>query len=94
MHPIRSSNKKPTKNITKLKKYQKEFILQKENAERYLCIAGGIAHDFNIILYSNIGMSELIMEDLTPESYEYDNAIAVLKITFRFNFAILWFASK
>ncbi len=42
-------------------------------------MAGGIAHDFNNILFPISGLSELLLEDLSPESEEYDNAKRILK---------------
>ncbi len=42
-------------------------------------LAGGIAHDFNNILFPIVGMSELLLEDLPPESVEYENAQEILK---------------
>ena len=41
-------------------------------------LAGGIAHDFNNILYPIIGLSELLSEDLDPDSPEYENALEIL----------------
>ncbi len=42
-------------------------------------LAGGIAHDFNNILFPIIGMSELILEDLEPDSLVYENAKEIYK---------------
>ncbi len=40
-------------------------------------LAGGIAHDFNNLLYPIIGMSELLMEDLSTGTMEHDNAVEI-----------------
>ena len=42
-------------------------------------LAGGIAHDFNNILFPIVGMSEMLLEDLPPESIEYENVREILK---------------
>ena len=36
-------------------------------------LAGGIAHDFNNILFPIMGMAELLKEDFSPGTYEYEN---------------------
>ena len=46
-------------------------------------LAGGIAHDFNNILAPIIGMSELLLEDLRPDSLEHENAGEILKAGMR-----------
>jgi len=42
-------------------------------------LAGGIAHDFNNILFPILGLSELLVEDLSPDSLEHENARQILK---------------
>jgi len=42
-------------------------------------LAGGIAHDFNNILFPIIGMSEMLIEDLPPDSGEKKNAEEIFK---------------
>jgi len=42
-------------------------------------LAGGIAHDFNNILFPIVGMSELLLEDLPPESNEREKAEEIYK---------------
>ncbi|ETR67369.1 MAG: aerobic respiration control sensor protein ArcB [Candidatus Magnetoglobus multicellularis str. Araruama] len=42
-------------------------------------LSGGIAHDFNNILSPIIGMSELLLEDLSPDGLEYENAEEIYK---------------
>jgi PAS domain S-box-containing protein len=41
-------------------------------------MAGGIAHDFNNILYPVIGLSEMLVEDLSPGSPEQQDAREIL----------------
>jgi len=42
-------------------------------------LAGGIAHDFNNILFPIIGLSEVMMEDLPPDSIQRENMRQILK---------------
>lgn len=42
-------------------------------------LAGGIAHDFNNILFPIVGMSELLLEDLSPGSPEHESVQEILK---------------
>ncbi|MCF8129436.1 MAG: response regulator [Deltaproteobacteria bacterium] len=42
-------------------------------------LAGGIAHDFNNILFPIMGLSELLVEDLSPGSLEHENARRIQK---------------
>jgi len=42
-------------------------------------LAGGIAHDFNNILFPIVGMSELLLEDLPPDTRARDNAREILR---------------
>nr|WP_320191774.1 transporter substrate-binding domain-containing protein [uncultured Desulfobacter sp.] len=42
-------------------------------------LAGGIAHDFNNILFPIVGMSELLLEDLEPDSVLKENVEEILK---------------
>ena len=46
-------------------------------------LAGGIAHDFNNILTPIIGMSELLIEDLAPDSLTHENASEILSAGLR-----------
>ncbi len=53
-------------------------LQQAQKMESIGNLAGGIAHDFNNILYPIIGMSELLLSDMPPESLEYDNVSEIL----------------
>lgn len=60
----------------------KEIQSQLQRAQEIQAIgnlAGGIAHDFNNILCPIVGMSEMLMEDFSPGSLEYENAAQILK---------------
>ncbi len=61
------------KDITE-RKHWHEQLQKAQKMESIGSLAGGIAHDFNNILFPIIGMSELLMEDLQKDSFEYDNA--------------------
>jgi PAS domain S-box-containing protein len=58
-------------------------LQQAQKMESIGTLAGGIAHDFNNILFPIIGMSEILMEDLAPDSLEYANAQEILKAGLR-----------
>lgn len=55
-----------------------EKLRQSQKMEAIGCLAGGIAHDFNNILFPIVGMAELLVEDLAPESAEHENAREIL----------------
>ncbi len=71
--------------ITERKQSEKERqdlqnqLMQKQKMESLGNLAGGIAHDFNNILSPIIGMSELLLEDLAPESQPHENAREIFK---------------
>jgi len=54
-------------------------IQQSQKMEAIGNLAGGIAHDFNNVLFPIIGMSELMMEDLSPGSLEMEHANEIYK---------------
>ncbi len=54
-------------------------LQQAQKMESIGNLAGGIAHDFNNILFPIVGMAELLMEDLAPDSEEYENAEEIYK---------------
>ena len=54
-------------------------LLQAQKMESIGSLAGGIAHDFNNILFPIVGLSELLLEDLSPDSLGYQNAEEILK---------------
>ncbi len=66
--------------ITKRKKAEQERanlekkLQQAQKMESIGTLAGGIAHDFNNLLYPIIGFSEMLKEDLTPDSPEHESA--------------------
>lgn len=54
-------------------------LQQAQKMESIGNLAGGIAHDFNNILFPILGMSELLLEDLVPNSNEYENVEEIFK---------------
>ncbi len=64
--------------VTEIKALENR-LRQAQKMEAIGNLAGGIAHDFNNILFPIVGMSELMMEDLSPDSVEYENAREIYK---------------
>ncbi len=65
------------RDISDIKKIHRH-IQQTQKMEALGSLAGGIAHDFNNILFPITGMSEMLLEDLTPGSMVHKNAQSIL----------------
>lgn len=61
------------RDVTEQKKIEAR-IQQAQKLEAVGTLAGGIAHDFNNILTPILGLSEMLIDDLQPGTFEYENA--------------------
>jgi len=60
-------------------KQLQDRLQQAQKMESIGNVAGGIAHDFNNILFPILGLSELLLEDLSTDSVEYRNVQQIMK---------------
>ena len=67
-----------TRDITDRKRLEQQ-LLRAQKMESIGSLAGGIAHDFNNILFPIVGMSEMLLEDLAPDSPEHESAQEIYK---------------
>lgn len=58
-------------------------LTQAQKMESIGNLAGGIAHDFNNLLYPIIGLSEMLLDDLAPDSLEHENAKGIFNAGMR-----------
>jgi len=65
------------------RKQMEARLRQAQKLESIGNLAGGIAHDFNNILFPIIGMSEMLMEDFSSDSPEYENIREIYKASRR-----------
>jgi signal transduction histidine kinase/ActR/RegA family two-component response regulator len=68
--------------ITDLKVMEQQ-VQQAQKIESIGNLSGGIAHDFNNILFPIVGMSEMLIDDLSPTSPECEMAREILKAALR-----------
>jgi PAS domain S-box-containing protein len=67
---------------SRMEKEKKMLVSQLQKVQKMESIgnlAGGIAHDFNNILFPIVGMSEMLLEDLPPDSLEWENVQEIFK---------------
>jgi PAS domain S-box-containing protein len=66
------------RDITEMKQMETR-MQQAQKMESIGSLAGGIAHDFNNLLFPIIGLSEMMLYDLTPGTPEYKNIQEILR---------------
>jgi len=71
------------KQLIKEKEIMEQKMAQMQKIESIGTLAGGIAHDFNNILFPITGLSEMLMEDLAPDSPERENVEEIFKAAMR-----------
>lgn len=60
-----------------------KLLRHSQKMEAIGTLAGGIAHDFNNILYPLMGFTEMLKEDVPPDSPLHDNIDEILQASFR-----------
>jgi len=67
------------KNAEREKAFLEAQLQKAQRMETIGTLAGGIAHDFNNILFPIIGLSEMLLDDLPPQSAEHENVEQIFK---------------
>jgi PAS domain S-box-containing protein len=68
--------------LTEQRRLEQE-VRQSQKLEALGTLVGGIAHDFNNVLASIMGFTEMVLEDLAPDSREYGRLGLALKGAYR-----------
>ncbi len=68
---------------TEERRKAEEHLIRIQKLEALGTLAGGIAHDFNNILAGIIGFTEMLLEDVAPDSPESRKLVIVLEATRR-----------
>ena len=61
---------RPSRREVEEHKKTEEHLIRVQKLEALGTLAGGIAHDFNNILAGIIGFTEMVLEDIAPDSPE------------------------